>query len=421
MSKVDADLTASEREAYLSEIRTHLPAFLSVAAAERPDPVGDVSELLNLSRGDLRRVIAVHVALSDQVRDFIRGLRDGLRRPVVSSDRPRITSQAVRGPIDWSSTFRARASSGWNEAVFVVRPALRIFDTPENRALVWLLDRLDTELARTNRAEVDDGAGVHDESWYAEIAGNRAQLRLAHRYHWLRGIPPRRPDALTIRRLRSARTAFYKHRIPDALDLLKRFVDRDPSNEDITDFLSRRYFEPSRNWKLFELVVALRLARAFSLAATSKRRSRLLIGTGRSAYARYVMPDGDEVRLWYQCWPDTAGNSLHQDARGHYAIEGDASRPDLVIQRRREGATIDSVVLELKASRHGGTLSGGLLQLLGYLKDRPTGFTRPPSAWLVPLPSQAFTPADAEDRELWVVDSEHVATAAVARFTTPVS
>jgi hypothetical protein len=148
LSKVDADFNAAEREVYLGEIRSYLPAFLSSAATERPDLVGDVSELLNLTRGDLRRVIAVHVALSAQVREFIAALRQGLRSPITSSERPRIATQAVRGPIDWPATFQARAVSGWSEAVFVVRPALRVFDTPENRALAWLLGRLDLELAR---------------------------------------------------------------------------------------------------------------------------------------------------------------------------------------------------------------------------------------------------------------------------------
>jgi hypothetical protein len=128
------------------------------------------------------------------------------------------------------------------------------------------------------------------------------------------------------------------------------------------------------------------------------------------------MPDGDEVRLWYQRWPLDIGESLHDEARNHYKIGGDSSRPDLVIERQRDGATIDAVLLELKASRNAGTLSGGLLQLLGYLKDRPVRFTRRPSGWLVPLPSDAFTAAYAEHRELWVVDGEEVAVAAVERF-----
>lgn len=110
---------------------------------------------------------------------------------------------------------------------------------------------------------------------------------------------------------------------------------------------------------------------------------------------------------------------MHRDALRHYEIAGEAARPDLVIERRRGGRTVDAVLLELKASRSAATLSGGLMQLLSYLKDRPDLFGSRPSAWLVALPSRAFRTADPEGRELWGVDSAQVAAAAVERLTMP--
>jgi hypothetical protein len=129
------------------------------------------------------------------------------------------------------------------------------------------------------------------------------------------------------------------------------------------------------------------------------------------------MADGDEIRLWYQAWPHDIGVSAHEDARAHYEIDAGHARPDLVIQRVRDGKTIDALLLELKASRSGSTLGGGLLQLLGYLKDRPDLFMTPPAAWLVAPTSTAFVSKDPEGRELWAVDSNGVAAAAVARLT----
>jgi hypothetical protein len=41
-------------------------------------------------------------------------------------------------------------------------------------------------------------------------------------------------------------------------------VAQEPSEADLTDLLCQRYFEPERNWQLYELVVALRIARAFA-------------------------------------------------------------------------------------------------------------------------------------------------------------
>jgi len=323
----------------------------------------------------------------------------------------------VRGPIDWPATIGARALGGGNETLYVVRPANRIFDVPENRALAWVLERLEVELGRVPFVLREEAGVVTDQSWIAQITAHRARIRAARRHGWIREIPAERPTARTLQRLASARTTFYKKAIPAVIHLLRRFSEQDPTAEDLTDLLSRRYFEPARNWQLFEVVVALRLARAFGVVAVGKRKSRLLVGGGRSPYARYSLPGGDEVRLWYQSWPRDVGQSLHRDALRHYGIAGESARPDLVIERRREGKTVDAVLLELKASRVAATLSGGLMQLLGYLKDRPDIFGYRPSGWLVALPSRAFDTADPEDRELWAVDSTQVAAAAVARLT----
>jgi hypothetical protein len=421
LSSVDAKLAPGEREAFLHEIRNHLPAFLSAAATEREDPAGDVQDLLNLRREDLRRVIAVHLGLSPPIVDFVAGLGDGLRNPRTSSERPLVSSQAVRGPIDWSATIRERATSGWDVTRYVVRPARRIFDIPENRALVWLLDRLDAELRRVAPADSDPATGVNTSGWFARVVEMRARIQIAKRHHWVRGIPGERPDARAIQALRASRTGFYRHLIPGAVAQLSRFVEREPTAPDLTELLCARYFEPERDWRLFELLVALRLARAIAEHSTAKRKSRLLVGAGRAPFARYAMSDGDEIRLWYQAWPRDIGLSVHEDARSHYEIDAGHARPDVVIQRVRDGKTIDALLLELKASRSGGTLGAGLLQLLGYLKDRPELFTTRPSAWLVAPPSTAFISKDPDSRELWAVDSEAVAAAAVARLTSPVA
>lgn len=415
MSAVDTRFSEPERAALLSEVENHLPAFLSTDAVERPDPVGDVTDLLGLQKGDLDRVIAVHVALTDEVRAFVSSLKEGLRNPLTSSIRPRVVSQAVRGGIDWGATVRHRAGAGAASLEFVIRPARRVFDTPENRALAFVLEQLDLALRRILPAESDERSGVYDKGWYGEIVATAALLRAARRHHWLRDVPAEQPDRLALKRLRAARTSFYKERIPAVLELLARFT-RDPSPEDITALLTKRYFEPQRDWLLFELVLALRIARTFAARSATKRKTRLLIGTGRSPYARYVMPDGAEVRLWYQAWPTDAGASVHIDARGRYSISAGSSRPDFIIQLRRAGSSTDSVLLEAKATRSGSYLGAGLLQMLGYLKDRPALFTTQPSAWLVAPSSTAFATADAEGTELWAIDSSAVAEALASRF-----
>lgn len=415
MSTVDTRLPAAERSALLQEVRTHLPAFLSVAATERLDPVGDVSCLLGLHPADLTRVIATHVVLTNEVRDFVAALPEGLRNPLTASVRPKVVSQAVRGGIDWGATVRHRASAGAaGPTLFVMRPARRVFDTPENRALTYALEQLDLALRRVAPASSDERVGVYNNGWFGDIVANAARVREARRHHWLRAVPAEQPDARTLRRLRAARTSFYRLRIPEVISVLERYEK--PSTDDTVTLLAQRYFEPERDWLLFEVTVALRLARAFAARSVGRRPSRLLVGTGTHPFARYRMHNNEEVRLWYQAWPSDAGSSAHTDARSRYGIAAGPSRPDFVIQRRVGGAPADAVLIEAKASRDGRYLGAGLMQLLGYLKDRPNLFGVAPSGWLVAPASNAFKSASSNGTALWAVNSDDIAPALLARF-----
>lgn len=414
MSKVDSRLTTIDRAALLDEVKRDLPAFLRADTIERVDPAGDVRHLLNLSTGDLERVIATHIALSDEVGAFLQVLDRALRRPITSTIRPKIPTQTVRGMIDWGATISHRAVSGWDSTQFVVRPARRLFDTPENRALVWLLDRLDSLFRQILPARINDRVGVHNRNWLAEIQTRHQHVRSARRHWWLRGVQSEFPNTHALQRLGAARSAVYRMHLPQAIHFVERLTKR-PQTEDLVSALAKRYFEPEKDWLLFEVVVALRLARAFAAKSTSLRRARLLVGVGTNPYAIYKMPNGSEIRLWYQGWPPAARDSLQAAARKKYSIEANPVRPDVIVESMENGQS-RGLLLELKASKSPDYLASGLFQLMGYLKDRPAMFNSPTSAWLVAPPSAAFRSVPAEGLELWVVDADQVADAALRFF-----
>jgi len=414
LSYVDTKLDAAERAGLLAEIKTQLPAFLGAATTERVEVLDDVSALLDLRAPDLRKIVAVHLALTTEVRELVAALPRGLRSPITASITTRSATKAIRGSIDWAETIRLRGRGGLAND-FVVRSPRRVFDTPENRALGYLLERLDTELRHVLPARVDQRAGTYNASWLQEIADEIVRLRAARRHHWLRGVASARPTSRVHQRLRAARSSFYSVLIPRALASISTYSE-DPSPAAITELLAQRYFEPERDWQLFELAVALRLAKAFQTRSTAKRKRRMLIGAGRSPFARYLMPDGAEVWLWYQAWPTDAADSAHMDALSRYGIEGSPSRPDLVAQRRCDGTPVDTVILELKASRSSSYLGFGLMQLLGYLKDRPSTLGPAPAGWLVAPPSKAFKAAAHGGSDLLVLSTDAVAEALAARF-----
>lgn len=414
---VDADFAEDERLGYLTEVREHLPAFLSEVAYGRADPLADVSALLNLRSEDRRRVINTHLAFAEPIVHFVQSLPEAMRRPVTASLRPPVTSQAVRGPVDWAGTYRARFQQGGNAAVFVVRPAERVFDIPENQALLWFLRAL-ANLIEAIRPVESDTSGVMQpgESWWPHVAQLGRELTEALRPRWLSAVSPVRPSPLVLSRLRSSRRTFYSELLPVAIATMIRYTER-PTPQDITGLLCQRYFEPRLNWQLFELVIALRLTRTFEERLETKRSpTRLLVGKARRPFALYELEGGDEIRFWYQAWPDIGMRSLLREARARHNLAAGSSRPDFVLERRSGGHLVDAVLIEVKASRNSRTLGAGLLQMLGYLKERPDAWPKDTPGWLVAPQSPAFQPGSAAGEPLWMVNADDFAAAAADRL-----
>lgn len=400
----------------IAEIRDYLPAFLRKDASEQHDPIGDVKELLNLDTGDLRRVIAVHSCLDDSIIAFGEKLAEAMRNPVASSRRPAEVGQTVRGPVDWSATMARRFLEAGNTTSYVVRSARRAYDLPENRALVWLLERL-RSACRQALAEKPDPAVLDGPAagsgWTGRIRRLAAQVERASDTGWLRGVEAEMPGRRAMQRLQGSRSAFYRE---DLAAALRRMLSLEsPDEEVLIDVLSKRYFEPAATWMVFEVCVALRLARAMEKASERPRRSRLLFGSGRAPFARYLLDDGSEVSLIYQTWPERTGPSRLGETGSRHGLKIGESKPDLFVVRA--GDNPDVLLLEMKASVSASYLKEGLVKLLGYLADRPDFWRRKPAAWLVAPASEAFAAGSPdEDADLWLVDADSVADAVVARM-----
>lgn len=417
---IDVEFSAEEYERLLAEVKRHLPAFLHRGASEQHDPVGDVRALLNLETRDLDRVLAVHQCLDPAVLAFGEELRDGLRRPLTSTTRPPQISQSVRGPVDWGATASRRALEAGNDSLFVVRSAQRIFDVEENRAVAWLLDRLEAATAAvlppSRSAAGVTQVSVEPAGWWERIELLRQQLQVARKVQWLRRVAPKPPTPQTLKRLRSARQAFYARTVLAAAESVLRLEA--PDEQALTEVLAERYFKPKEAWRLFELAVALRLARALGEVSPRPRKSRLLVGVGKAPFARYGFEDGGEVALIYQGWPDDGSASKRKEAGGWHGLRSSPSRPDIFIVR--SGPVVDAAVLELKATFSSGYLGEGLQQLLGYLAERPDLWHGWPAGWLVAPASTVFKDRVAEGgSSLWMVSADRVAAAAVVRFVAP--
>jgi hypothetical protein len=287
-------------------------------------------------------------------------------------------------------------------------PRRRVFDTPEHRALAWALARLDDTATIALGPSDDDIADPA--SWTADALAVGRRVHWARRVDWLSGITPRRPDQRVRGRLRRSRDWFVAGPLSEVLDTLIAFETTDGPT--LASLLAQRYFIPERDWRLFEVVVLIRLDRALADAADGVRRA-LMSESGQVGTYR-IGPDQD-VRLRYQRWPDAA--SRRQAAAARHGVTVAPSQPDIIVERL--GVQPDRVVLELKASRRPGTLGDGLSQLLGYLHERPSLFGPQPAGWLVPLPNSELEAVDPDPGEpLWIVTADQVADAIVRRMAT---
>jgi len=415
MSQIDSTMEPALRGVMLSEVQALLPAFLSAASVERDGPVNAAVELLALPESDLRRVLAVHTMLSTPIRELVGALPIGIRRPLTSSVRPRVAGRSVTSGIDWAATTRHRATSSPMGDIWVTRPANRVFDIPENRALAWVLRTLE-ERGAVAVPPLGEAPG----SWWEEIQSMTAVIHRARRVAWMEGVPPSWPGDDAYFRLKADRMGFYQLRVSAAARHLRRLLVA-PSPRDIVEALSQRYFAPSQDWRLFEIAVLLRITTALGSIGSRENPTRLFLESKGRPFAIFRVTATRQVRVWYQAWPPATRPSELDDAIRHYELSSGGTRPDIVIEMIDHGRSERALLLELKASASSSYLSSGFAQLLGYLRDRPNMFQAPASGWLVAPPSTGFVSKPSGDRALWATSSDEVAAAVKAFAQEPVS
>ncbi len=424
----DPNFSREQQDLLTKEVQNYLSYYLSKSSSVIPNPLANAAQLLNLPSKDLAYLVEVHFCLSPIVKEFLESLPQGMRRPVTVTDRPRVVSQQVAGPIDWGATMRLRAISGETDSYHVTRPALRIYDSPENRALRWAVEKLDRLFTGVIGADASSSE-IGDAAWTKEVERRKTSLINALRVGWLQSVPLtlHRPDVHTRMRLEATRLPMYRTYLGNLLVGLDRYI-YEQSNDAVAELIAKRYFRPNLNWQLFEVAIALGLAKKIADAGGKWSEANLLVGgASRRPFATFIWEDQSTIKLWYQRWPEADVSYSHLRAvMEHHALEGHGSRPDIVIERFSNGERVDLILLELKASNNHGTLAEGVLQLLGYLNDQRWMTCVPrksnePFAWLVGMTFEGQFPTapKKEALDVWIVPDENILDEVFERITSP--
>lgn len=144
------------------------------------DPHGAIEALAGVPRRTARQVVGAATAGSDEAVALLHDMPKLIRNLSISTiSVPERCVGEIRGPILWSETLSARASSAGDPGVYVCSTVSRAHDTPENQLLVAALEAIVRGGRDVERFHPED----EDEAAEAQLLVDaRRHADLAQRY-----------------------------------------------------------------------------------------------------------------------------------------------------------------------------------------------------------------------------------------------
>ena len=192
-----------------------------------------VDALLGLSPDLARQLAGTLVTTSpeaEQLLEEMPGLLRSLRTSV--SAHLELCRGELRGPVQWSETMSARASTFGADDVFVCAAAQRAYDIDENRILAAALRAIVDaahDVESVSESEYDDGA----------LRRARHNGRMARRYLDHRTLSQVRADKISARALRRTRVGKGTKRYLSAIAMYERAAEPIGA-DDLIPFCDRR-------------------------------------------------------------------------------------------------------------------------------------------------------------------------------------
>jgi hypothetical protein len=298
---------------------------------DRPfDLPGMVDVLMGLRPEVTDALAAVKLCVSSQASDLLAAMPNLSRSLATSVNSHAIRSRGeIRGPVLWSETMSARASSFGDEDLFVCTAPQRDYDVPANRALVQALRTLTTAGHAIERAP---------QRWRGDerVDAARAVARRAHKWvehPSLSRVTRERVHARDLKRVRGGKSAA---RYAPALAVLD--VAAEPLGPvDLVTLCDRR--TRLQHWVLLAVVQELE-QRGLAVPPFRAEGAALLAGPVSYVHARHRM----------------GAERLHGILLGHVLIDV-AYPPARPVERGSSSAGHLDVEEELVARGNGRTVA----------------------------------------------------------------
>lgn len=345
----------------------------------------------NFNIDGLDRLLKVHFVISDNVINFINGLKKQIRHVKVTTNQKSTEAKgSFRGKINFPKTIRHRLNANYNDkTLFIIDQISRKSETDENivlkEALRSIREIIDNDLKQFLNSKLD---------WVEDWEGdNYEKLKVVYEKNiYLRSIHDSKSliSDKMINRVRKSRTKLYR----DAANLLYTYnsLTKHPINKKLAKkFLGETFIKPDRD-TLFELYWCFKIIDLFQqnskvkfLTRTSGKQLLAEWTNQNYIFELYHQGIGDfnlTQSLSKEDLPEIDGylkrignsrlknkNYLNEFFNVNQKKNFNAGIPDifLIIKDKNSNRLQRVVIGEVKNSTKKQTAKNGLIELINYM------------------------------------------------------
>ncbi len=348
----------------------HLWRFIQHNAREKTaDEI--VSNVTRLSKRDIRLLADIRFLLSEEVNKLLNTIAPKIvsRLSKASTKEKVADRQKIMGSIDWQKTYATRAASGGDVSLYVFVKKTQLFDLPENRLFLHMLQYIYNSAKNITPYDFDSI------TWYANSTDgdkwiNRITLIVARAARFIRTPYIARIGKMhelsekIIEQTKHARASFYRELAEIAEGLL---ICKNNPVEYLHNVLKGDILEPLNRDTLYEIAVLFKVIEKAKSSGWKESRAGL-IGSSSKIICTFKYRDCI-LRVYYQRLPKIfAENSKYGSIMNEYNLSDKLRRPDIILIIEK-GGHATYCIIEVKRSANRGYLVDGTYKLLGYLKD----------------------------------------------------
>ncbi len=335
-----------------------------------PDLEYSIEKLTGLTLEEQDILKKAHFPLSAEVGELVDILPQIMRNLSHSTQKEVIESRGgIRGGIDWSLTFKERFGRGYNDpSLFICKPALKMYDLPENQLLKFILWKIRKLSEHTGfLPEISDEILEKEVSknWQEIIIKRYFEVRKALKHIYFQNISiPRIIRPKTVQRAKNHKNRLYEKVVECYNSYKKIFITED--QETLKELIEKQILEPLNDDKLFEIFVLFKILENFEDEEGDLEFGLLI--PGKEYIAQYTNED-KIIRVFYQQVPvEFRNSSEYKKILKCYDLGFSSRLPDIILEIEYKNTRF-YLIIEIKRTVDKNYILDSVYKVLGYFSD----------------------------------------------------